>query len=348
MFVLYVHHLTGQPFWTDSLNLAKLWNKPIMHEEWTDKGIERVAVISLMMASMTAQGHDATINFAMYHGYPVAKPGSHTASYNMAYDPARSAIFPALNLMFLRRDLTPNPRKIAYLLDEKLLFGNGAYSLNAKRDIRVIYPLYPLASFIAETSFVTSEEDISALLKRYPETEVVRPGDDPPDFPGQQSYPLTSGSGEIRLYWREGYFIVSSKRTKMAMGYCGAKGPLDLGDGITVNITTPGFVCFALTSLSNKPIASSSRIMLTAFSHAEVKGTLYDKDWKNQVIPDGKVMIKPLEGMVSFASSGLGNTPSANWYNQSQEMGSELSLSQNSGGLKVKIDGNGIVARIKE
>ena len=328
------------------LNLAKLWNKPLMHEEWTSNGLDRVATLSLATAVMTTQNHDATINFAMHHSFPASKPSSHIATYNMAHDPARAAILPALNLMFIRRDLKPNPRRITYLVDEKILFGNGPLSLNTKQDIRAIYPSYELASFIGQVSFITSQEEIPALLKRFPQTEIITPGVTPKNLPNAETYPLINGSGEIHLYWKERFYLITAHRTKMAMGYYGGKGPLDLGDGVTVNITTPGYICFALTSLSDEPIISSPQIMLTAFSHAEAKGTLYNEGWKDPILPDTDLVIKPIKGFVEFNSSQNDKTAVGRWYNQNNEPGSLIRFSTTSEKSTLALDGNGIVAQI--
>lgn len=326
------------------INLAKLWDKPLMHEEWTSNGLDRAASLSLAMALMTAQDHDATINFAMYHSYPVEKHSSHIGTYNMAYDPARAALLPALNLMFIRRDLKPDPRRIAYLLDENILFGKGPASLLANGDVRNIYPSYEPASFTARTGFVTSEGQIPTLLKRFPGTEIVTPGKPPANLPDSGTYPLVSGSGEIKLYWKERFFLVTAERTKMAMGYYGAKGPLDLGDGVRVNITTPGYICLALTSLTDDPIAISPRIMLTVFSHAEAAGTLYNEQWREPILPDTDVLMRPVEGSVTLMSSYPGRQASARWYNLHHEPGGLLSYSQTREAATLTLDGKGIVA----
>ncbi len=265
----------------------------------------------------------------------------------MAHDPARAAIFPALNLMFIRRDLKPNPRRFTYLIDEKILFGSGPLSLNAKKDIRAIYPSYELASFMGQVSFITSENEIPALLKRFPKTEIITPGITPQNLPNADTYPLINGSGEIHLYWKERFYLITSQRTKMAMGYYGGKGPLDLGDGVTVNITTPGYICFAITSLSGEPIVSSPQIMLTAFSHAEAKGTLYNEDWKDPILPDTDLVIKPIKGFVEFNSSQNEKTAFARWYDQNNEPGSLIRFSTTSETSTLALDGNGIVAQIK-
>jgi len=191
----------------------------------------------------------------MHHEFPAPRPVSHIATYNMAHDPARAAILPALNLMFLRRDLAPNPRRFTYVLDEQILFGRGPDSLAARRDIRRIYPSYEAASFAGRTSFITSRAEIKALRTRFPETEVVFPGDVPANLPDGERYPLVNGSGEIRLYWKDRFFLVTAGRTKMAMGYFGGRGEYDLGNGVRVNITTPGYACLIISSLTDDPVS---------------------------------------------------------------------------------------------
>lgn len=352
----YSHHLLdeekpgqGQPGARhfSYLNLAKLWDKPLMHEEWTSNGPDRAANLSLAMALITAQDHDATINFAMYHSYPVEKRSSHIDTYNMAYDPARAAILPTLNVMFLRRDLKPNPRRIAYLLDEKILFGKGPVSLLAQHDIRNIYPSYEAAALTARTSFVTRQQDIPALLQRYPDTEIAAPGVPPENLPGSQVYPLVSGSGEIQIFWKERFFLVTAKRTKLAMGYFGGSGPVDLGDGVRVDITTPGYVCFALTSLTQEPISTSPRLMLTVFSHAEAKGTLFNEDWQEPVLPDTDIVVEPVSGIVTLGSSRADRTAAGQWYNQNHSPGPHLRFTQDQKEVSLRLDGKGIVALVK-
>jgi hypothetical protein len=263
----------------------------------------------------------------------------------MAYDPARVFLYPALNLMFIRRDLKQNPDQYVFMLTDEMLFGLGPNSISRKK-LKEIYPSFDLAVFYGRVSFAFTQKDVKKILTKNPKAQIIYPGQTPKGLPTQDQYPITSGSGELELHWKESFFLAKGGRTKLAMGYFGKKGTRELNDGIAVNITNSDYGCIAITSLTDKNITNSDHLMITTIANIELKGMFYDSNWKNPIAPSHDVVAQPLKGFVTLP--GTMKNPVATWRTTDNKAGGEIQLKRENGKLILPLNNNAFIYEIKE
>ena len=278
------------------LSIARQSGKPLIHEEWGawNGMYDRSASIAFRTACISMLDHEGSIYFAMYHAY---KAEPQIFACNAMLDPAKSFIFPVLNLMLLRRDLQINPRKIMYLMTDDLLYGNNCEALTID-NICKVYPGFEYAGFYGR-----AEMTLSIPQKYESNTVIIKPGETAPNLPDKNTYPLISGSGEVINYYKDKYFLVRNLFTKIAAGHFCRKGEIDLGNGISVYITNTDYACIAVSSLDAEPIHKSQKIMLTAISYVETEGQIYDRDWLNPIdyVKEGvKILAQPVKGCLSI------------------------------------------------
>ena len=87
-------------------------------------------------------------------------------------------------------------------------------------------------------------------------------------LPANQNY-IESDTGEIKRNWKTGIMTVNTPKSQLAMGRIGEKN-IKLGDVVIKSKTPEAAIIF--TSLDNKPIKSSEKILLSAVAKvAKVK-----------------------------------------------------------------------------
>lgn len=281
------------------LSLAKRFDQPIMHEEWNSVGVDRAGTMALAMAVMTACDHDITILFSLFHHFDPGVVTRDILGLNIAYDPARAYLLAAMNLAFIRRDYKPNPDEYVYMLTDDMLWGTGTGSLKQKK-FEEIYPSFRIASFFGRCSFAFTQEDAAKARQRNPRVIVVSPGHEPASLPGPDVYPIRSGSGELELYWKEGFALGKSPRSKMAVGNWGGRGPINLGDGISLAVADAPRVDAVLTSLSSRPLTEPTRMQLVLVGRVELQGMYTDQNGKFPVAPSTTIVAEPVRATLTL------------------------------------------------
>jgi hypothetical protein len=112
-----------------------------------------------------------------------------------------------------------------------------------------------------------------------------------------------SDTGELMLRPDPGVFTVVSPCIRVATGFLGQVGAVELGD-VTVECSTP-FASVSVAALDGQTVAESQRLLLTAVARAENTGQAYLDDHSS--IPErgrAPVLAEPVDAVVSVPSSG--------------------------------------------
>lgn len=112
-----------------------------------------------------------------------------------------------------------------------------------------------------------------------------------------------SDTGELILDRVRGVFTAVAPNVRIATGFLGKAGPLDLG-AVKVECSTE-FASISLISLDGKPVEQSSRLLLTAVGRAENTGQAFLNNHRS--IPQfGKapVIVEPIAGRVTLGGAG--------------------------------------------
>jgi len=290
------------------LSLAKIKNKPLVHNEWNACGtMEHLAVWMYQSAISAMAGHDGSYIFALYHDYR-EYDARHLINLSYAYDPGVAALFPAAAVLFIREDMTMpdteyiyKPSKEQLWGDEKIFYGN----------VDNYFPQYSRACFFAGTSIDYSDIKLfdskfsfqSAFissLDQYRKLIQVGSEKDTVSLPDINKYPAVNKSGEFEQYWKHGYFLVKTKTSKWAIGDIGQIGNIDLGDKVSVSIKNVKYACLTLTSLDSKPVTESRHLYIAAVSYIETPEMVYDQNWDNPagVETNSKIICQPVQGML--------------------------------------------------
>ena len=111
---------------------------------------------------------------------------------------------------------------------------------------------------------------------------------------------LTTDTGQIRKHWKERFLAFSSPRSQGAHGFLGARETIVLDD-LTIRCKT-SFANIVATSLTNEPLAASSRVLVLAVGHAGNTGEEYSQaeSW----VYDPVNALKPEAVNMSMVSEG--------------------------------------------
>ena len=127
-------------------------------------------------------------------------------------------------------------------------------------------------------------------------------GESPRGSAGLGRAPWTSDTGEIRWDPEAGWMTVDTPRTKAAIGRLPASG-LRL-EHVTWKTAGP-FAALILSSLDDRPVDESRRLVLIAVARAENSGTVYSAD-RTQLRDPGRppILLEPVTGSVRIAHRG--------------------------------------------
>ncbi len=298
------------------LSLSKIRGKPVMHNEWiygkNVSGITRAASILYQMALMSSAGHDASYLFSLFHN-KITYDAYHINTLNVGWDPAVRALLPAATVMMIRGDMSEPPFEVVYTPPmEKILHSENARGIT-RDDFDLHLPGFSQAAFKASASldyskmkFGQPETSVESLYESKGETgpvkvaagsdEMLRLLGDP------QEYPALNATGELVSYWKEGYFVVKTPRSKWAIGYLPGNTPIDLGDGVSITLEEEQFACVTITSLNEKSVVAGDRLMVATVSYVEQPGLYFDRNWNNPkgLEVQGTFLCKPIKAMLTL------------------------------------------------
>ncbi len=267
------NRLAGKPFFVSE------WNEP-WPNEWR-------AEMPIIMAAVGAlQGWDGLTVYTYAHTSQrmpqIDYLSGHFETFN---DPAIFGLMPAAALMFRRGDVQPARERWVVVVPEE--------------QIAAASSLAPwTCQALKGTVFV---HRVEMALRRAPAgaDRVLRPSDRP--F-GREAGRLVSDTGQIVHDWQRGLFLVDTERTKVACGFLGAAGTIELGR-VRIRCSNE-FAVIAVSSLDGRPLEASRRILITAVAKAENSGTRWDVT-RRRLLSRGRgpIMVEPVEGRVELQSA---------------------------------------------
>jgi len=265
------------------IGAAQIADKPLAITEWNVEYPKRDRFIApLYLASIAdLQGWDVPMIFS-YLNVAVEEP-TKPDTWSVSFDPAISALMPAAAIMF-RQKHVQQARK--------------TYRFEPSREDFYYKPLGPetsatLRTLVEQSRLVIGLPDIPELGwvnrggSKDAEAIVVTAPDQ--DFipPGQNQ--VRSDTGELERDWVAGTHTIDTPLSQAAAGWIGARN-IHTRD-VELRIETPK-ATVALTSLDERPIGSSRRILLTAVS--QVVASPGDK------LP---FLAQPVSGAIALRSS---------------------------------------------
>jgi hypothetical protein len=143
-----------------------------------------------------------------------------------------------------------------------------------------------------------------------------------------------SDTGQLALDSGRGVFTVDAPRTKLAVGFLGDAGPIEL-EGMTVACTTP-FAVVVATSLDGAPLDHSRRLLVTAVARAENTGQAFYRN-KRSVPQRGRlpVIAEPVRCELELTLPG---PASVYPLDPTGKRRARLAASSDSGVLRVHLD----------
>ena len=125
-----------------------------------------------------------------------------------------------------------------------------------------------------------------------------------PDQPtvAEEAGEVVSDTGELRRSWARRFGVIDTPRTKVAYGFLGEAGRLQL-QGLELEVATD-FATLALSSLTDEAIADSDTLLLTAVGRCQNTGEEYDEARTRQLSRGhAPVLIEPIQAKVRLHTS---------------------------------------------
>jgi len=264
----------------DWIGAAQVAGKPLSISEWNVEFPNRDRFVApVYVAAIAAlQGWDAP----MLYGYNQGnfEPPDRADAWSSWLDPAVLGVMPAAALLF--RQAHVKEAQKTYRLDlsrETLYFADTSPANSAT--IRTLLEQSELTIGLPDIPELAWDSGLSGKAGgAVVTTEVAR------DFiPAGQTF-VASDTGELRRDWSVGVQTIDTPLSQIVLGWVGGRH-YELHDAV-FDIRTPKALV-ALTSLDQKPIASSKRMLLTAV--AQVVTTDGDKP---------PYLSQPVEGTITL------------------------------------------------
>ncbi|MBV1858663.1 MAG: hypothetical protein KUG77_09655, partial [Nannocystaceae bacterium] len=268
--------------WIHYIAAAQVAGKPLTVSEWSvpRPHADRFTAPLWVAAIASLQGWDALMGYC--YGYtPLAMGPLTRTKWEQRVDPALLALGPTAALMYRRGDIAPAKNTIALSPSLEQLWGA---------------PLSPKTATALRTAPERSR--MVLVLPAHPALDWDHPGPAPIGsrtvedldldlLPGDGES-VTSDTGEIDRNWAAGLLRIDTPRMQAASGSLGGR-TIRLSD-LELEIETPSATVSAI-ALDDKPLARSSRILVTAVARTEFAH-------------DGTVLSEPVHGSVRIRTTG--------------------------------------------
>ena len=279
------------------ISRAKVFNKPLMVSEWDSIWPnEWRAVDVLSTASYAALNEvDALILYSYNGGWEMGWDNLEKKLYYPTVvfnDPSKMGLFPLGALIFLRGDVAPalHTHYVSYSMDE----------------------LYQMSEPYSDWSKIAGIAYVSRLEKK------IHASDEGIYYPYlaeifRDEGKVTSDTGEITRDSKKGVFIVKAPRIFSFSGFIGSV-VLQQFNGIRFASDTD-FATFTVTSLNEKDISESDRLLVTVVGRVRNKNqrltphiTKKSDDLRQDVYVldkgEGPILVEGVEGVVSIKKRG--------------------------------------------
>ena len=300
-----------------SLSFNRVQGKPFFVSEWdTPWPNEWRAELPLWIAAVAGLQQWGGLTVYTYRHTAAVPIDRLSGAFETFNDPCRFGLFPAAALIYRRGDLAPAKETVTISLPRERALtapSPGGYSV-------------PALSLTPEVH--RAEMTLDQPAGSVPFDQPVVQADDR----------IVSDTGELtRHLGAGGYGTVDTPRSKAAYGNLGQAGKVSF-DGVDLQVTTP-FATVAVSSLTDQPIASSNRLLVTAVARAENTGLKYNATRTSLAgAGDGPILCEPVVGNVSITTSAKG------WrllpVKADGSYGQPLAVTVEGGRLQFRLDGS--------
>lgn len=230
--------------------------KPVAITEWNVPypAVDRYTA-PLYVASVSAlQGWDAPMIYN-YSQRQFAEP-DRPRTWSTFPDPALSGMMPAAALLYRQGHVAEAQETYCIMLDRQTLYYEPSHPKN-------MASLRTLVERSKVTIGLPDEKELDWDVQTEVDPEVHVVADVNRDFipPGKTS--VRSDTGELTRNWIQGAQAINTGRTQAAHGWIGGK-TIALED-VAFKLTTPK-AAVAVSSLDNRPVAQSRRLLITAIA----------------------------------------------------------------------------------
>jgi len=271
------------------LSFNRVLGKPFFVSEWDQPWPnEWRAEHPLAMAAVAAfQDWDGLATYTYRHNTSV--PVNHlSGSFETFNDAARFGLFYHAALIFRRGDVRPAEQTVAiYHPEEEILKSPNPTSrsiqalLATPEKHRLVMALYESPDNVDK--FVSAHENMIA----------------------QDAKEVYSDTGELYRSWEKRIGVIDTACTKAAYGFTGEVESIPM-DGLKLHVRT-SFATVAISSITDEPIAQSSRMLLTAVGKAENTDFRYNiLHTKRLNDGHGPILIEPIEATIEIETEVLG------------------------------------------
>jgi hypothetical protein len=199
-------------------------------------------------------------------------------SFEVMLDPTQTSLIPSSALLFLRADVRESPAGYYDLVDQDL----------------VVDPLrfperHPAVALVGKYGLAFPDQE--RLPVSDPRLlEMANPG---------RGGLVRSGTGELSWDATKGLFTIDTPRTQGVVGFVGQRR-LETRD-VTFELDTP-FGVVLVSSLTDEPLATSSRLLVATAGDARLTGVLVSENG-DKLLTTGRwpFLMQPLEGRLSLA-----------------------------------------------
>jgi hypothetical protein len=260
----------------------RLWGKPMTISEYNFSGPGRFRGMGPLMTGALAslQDWDILWRFAYAHADKEIFEAAPMDYFNLSRDPLSLAADRAAVMLFLRGDLKTAPHRIAHVITQEQLQNPPAgVSLGSTSQFAWITRIGSAVDIIPKDAIIiplgTSGADMRAKVEQAGIKVEATSG------------VICSETGEITLDKNRGILCIDTPKT--AGGYAGAGESINASkSGVKVDIISSGATLF-VTSLDNKPIRKSSRLLVTHLTDLQNTGAKYAESRKSTLLRWGKL-----------------------------------------------------------
>ncbi|MFT5424588.1 MAG: hypothetical protein ACI89L_002384 [Phycisphaerales bacterium] len=286
--------------WLSRIAQARVLGLPLSVTEWNipHPARDRFTTPLHMAAMASFQGWDAP----MLYGYlqEPLQPPKRAREWSAWVDPALMAVMPAASVMFRDGHVAGAQETVVFEPEADWVY-NADLTADTTPVLRGVFETHGFAVKLPDTPQLDFDGDaIDAPHPDLDTLQVVRDRDFTLIEDG--AHAVTSDTGEIRRDWQRGVVEIRTPKSQAAMGWIGgdqageSSEAIGLGD-VTLRIQTPA-AAVCVTSLDNKPIRESGRLLVTAVAQAVPGGE------GNQ--PNSVWIAEPVVGTVEIDVGGRG------------------------------------------
>jgi len=269
----------------DYVARSQIAGMPLTITEWNSEegsNPKDKFVLPVLIGAMGAfQGWDAP----MLYGYSQdTLTGERVGEWSSHNVPNIIGTMPAVALMYRQQHVSEAKQTFVAKLTRKTLFMEGQYSvepafstLSLMHKVLIALPKTKELPWLKATKIHASATTFTDLQKDF--------------IPAGRTY-VESDTGELRRDWEKGLFTINTPKTQAAVGWLKKAGPISLND-VSFKIDSPK-AAVIVTSLDNKPIARSQKMLITALGRIHKQNV----NWWQEAVSE------PIAGKFKLRNSG--------------------------------------------